>query len=255
MNLKLFAAGAAAALGLGVSALPAQAYILGYSYFAGAQLSLCTLGGDCTLLWTQAPAYDGYGNVTMASGSGWYNSAGQHDAGNDDYIVADPGDPGLTAFGDYNGYHNFLVFALGDLPDQIVSASITLHQGGDGTLNSGASAPAWLRLGSFFGDLADLESGAGGVSDYDALGGGQAFGYHHFTGADDNSDVTFDLNDDFVDLVNAADSGSIAMGGRIATRLEATGVIPEPTTWSMMILGFLGAGSSLRNRRRALAGA
>jgi hypothetical protein len=36
---------------------------------------------------------------------------------------------------------------------------------------------------------------------------------------------------------------------------EATGAIPEPSTWAMMILGFGAAGAAIRSRRRVSAAA
>ena len=55
--------------------------------------------------------------------------------------------------------------------------------------------------------------------------------------------VTFTTNADIEGV------GQVRFGG-----LE-TGVIPEPATWAMMIMGFGGIGALLRQRRRSVASA
>ncbi|MBL8772962.1 MAG: PEP-CTERM sorting domain-containing protein [Phenylobacterium sp.] len=42
-------------------------------------------------------------------------------------------------------------------------------------------------------------------------------------------------------------------GGQAVFRYNATGGVPEPTTWALMILGFGAAGSALRSRRKLAA--
>jgi hypothetical protein len=71
--------------------------------------------------------------------------------------------------------------------------------------------------------------------DFFAIKGGNGFQLFEYTGGSDNS-FTFASNN----LSHAVFFGS-----------GMAGVVPEPATWTMMILGFGLAGSSIRRRRRA----
>jgi len=47
--------------------------------------------------------------------------------------------------------------------------------------------------------------------------------------------------------------GAVQLDGVGQVRIDGVAVVPEPTTWALMILGFGGAGAMLRRRRTALA--
>jgi hypothetical protein len=62
--------------------------------------------------------------------------------------------------------------------------------------------------------------------------------------------------DDFVvkyQSVSGLDAASSAIGRETAP--PATGAVPEPATWAMMLFGIFGAGAALRRRRRAMIAA
>jgi hypothetical protein len=275
MNLKQLTAGAIAALSLGFTALPAHAYILAWSSGAGGQLNLKFDDSlNNTAVFTQAPAFSG-DTVTTPSGTGWYSTSGVHFSGNDYYAVAAANDPLLSQlqydpqFNYDNGldytdaFNNFFVFDISQITQPVLSASITLWQGSGGPSSPGASANEWLRLGAYLGTSAsvsalesDHSAGEDGATIFSNLGSGEAYGYHQFGPSDDDTNVEFALNQAFLNAINTARGAGdqyIVLGGRIGTRFEATGVVPEPATWAMMILGFLGAGVALRARRRTLA--
>src|SRR4051812_48537166 len=108
MKFKSVAAGAIAALGLGLMAVPAQAFVFGY-YASGASLEINggaenSLAGGFSIIQDVNPTT---GNVSM----GWYNSNGYHDVTNENYLasrIGDPDTPGTL------GNNNFFVFDLTD---------------------------------------------------------------------------------------------------------------------------------------------
>ena len=54
------------------------------------------------------------------------------------------------------------------------------------------------------------------------------------------------------DLYRVNGNGTIsAFGPATSTRVAATGAVPEPSTWAMMLLGFGAIGYSMRRKRRA----
>jgi hypothetical protein len=271
MNLKLFVAGAVAAVGLTVSAAPAQAFIFGWSWGAGAQLVIN--GGEHTL-WSD---YGTSGNIYDPSNGpatvGNYSGGGLHDLTNDNYgVVGDFEFATDPPYGDPlpDNYNNYFVFDLSELAGvDITSAELLLN-------NHDMSRPEWYRLGAYTGDVDGLlanhaEGDADGQAIFNALGSGLAFGFFQFTpwgpsdpflalGGPANSSPSpiyssgYGVEADFLDtLKDAIGTGKLVLGGRVASRLEATGVVPEPATWAMMIVGFMGVGAALRARRRTAA--
>ena len=75
---------------------------------------------------------------------------------------------------------------------------------------------------------------------YDALSVG-GFGNFALTPGESNTMVSFTLNDAAVSAINAdlaAGDTYFAVGGSV----NASTAIPEPSTWAMMLLGFVGFG-------------
>ena len=242
MNLKLFVAGATAALSLTLVGAPAHAYIFGYQDgTSGAELVIN--GGSSSGGQTLQIGFDANSTTNPL---GFYSGQG---LSNNDYLIYsyyaeranDPNGVGL-------GFNNFFVFdlsQLGALAGNIASASLRLWSGD-------VSQDDYLRLGSYSGSLASLTHGTGGSGAYNGLGSGSAYAYHHYLDSYDGSWQDISLNSAFISDANQVGRGSIAIGGTIRAPGEPGGV-PEPTTWSMMILGFLGAGVALRARRGAFA--
>lgn len=229
MNLKQLTVGALAALSLGLMALPAHAYIFGFSQDAGANLML---NGDSYSIQTMPDPLTGYVST------GWYSSTGYHDPTNDNYLVANATDPLLGGV----AYNNFFVFSLSGLTADIVSGSILIRA-------SDVSRTDLFRLGSYSGDVGDLESGAAGLAGFAGLGSGTFYGSRVFLQGEQEW-VWIDLNESFVIDINNAITNQQAyfvLGGTVGPSVG----IPEPAAWALMIVGFLGTGMALRARRRA----
>jgi hypothetical protein len=230
MNLKQLTVGAFAALSLGLTALPAHAYIFGYSQDAGANLQL---NGGANALQTMPNP------ITGDVSTGWYSSTGYHDPTNDTYLVASATDP---LFGGA-AYNNFFVFDLSGLTADIVSGSILVR-------STDVSRTDLFRLGSYSGDVGALEAGTGGTAAFHDLGAGTFYGSRVFHQGE-QAWVWIDLNSDFATDINNAITNEqpyFVLGGTVG---QLPPGIPEPAAWALMIVGFLGTGAALRARRRA----
>lgn len=105
------------------------------------------------------------------------------------------------------------------------SASFYRYTGGAVTTNNGAQVNdtiAGWAASSYFSDAAFVS----GISV--GSGSGYGAGYHAFA--------------DNVQYGTAS--------GTTTYNFEAAAAVPEPATWAMMIIGFVGVGASLRSRRR-----
>jgi hypothetical protein len=94
-----------------------------------------------------------------------------------------------------------------------------------------------------------FDYGAGFRLDLGAMAANQtrSFTYYYGLGGGDIADQLKAAGaSDVVMVANDGATAAAAMGVSI-------GVVPEPATWAMMILGFFGLGSILRRRRAALA--
>ena len=250
MTLRQIFVGAAAAVGLCLSAAPASAFIFGFQDgTAGGELLLN--GGAADGGFTLHADFDAFSADPQPIG--WYKDNGYHNLATGSYYVARAGDP--TSF-DGRGANDFFVFDLSALPDNlnIFQAQLRLWSGT-------VSISDWLRLGSYTGDITKLENGTGGRAAYDGLANGVAYGFQYYLAGEypqgqDGSWQLFDLNSAFLHDVNAAES-KIVIGGTVRGPNEPPPppAVPEPATWTMMLAGFLGAGAALRARRRALASA
>jgi hypothetical protein len=242
MNIKRIVVGAAAALSLGLAGAPAHAYIFGHIFDdSGADLTLTTAAGDQTI---QSDLDATGAPIPGDARTGWYSDTGFHDPGNATYIASRAGDPLLSG----TAYNNFFVFDLTTVTDDVISGAIRLWTGA-------ISQDDLFRLGSYSGDIGDLTSGAGGVAAFTALGGGTEYATRNYHTSDYGAWIMIDLDAAFVADINAArDRGDtlFALGGTLEGGPIPPATIPEPASWSLMILGFLGAGAALRARRREL---
>jgi hypothetical protein len=48
----------------------------------------------------------------------------------------------------------------------------------------------------------------------------------------------------------AIDLSGVNSNGRVSLNLATSGAVPEPATWAMLILGFVGVGAAIRSARR-----
>jgi hypothetical protein len=224
MTLKTLLLGATAALGLALSALPAQAYIFGSSGGTAGSPAVLTLNGATTVT-----AFD----------MGWYNATGQHTTNNDNYILADPSD----VFG--QGYNDFFAFDLSQLSGAFTSATITIQ-------TADVSVEDTVALGAYSESASALLNGLGGVTAYNGLGSGALYGSRAYTFSDSQEFRTITLNAAFLaDLNQAVGSSGFVIGGTSQdyARPGAGSAAPEPAAWAMMLMGFFGLGAALRSRR------
>lgn len=270
MNLKQLTVGAFAALSLGFTALPAHAYIMFWNGGYGGNIFI---NGDQQ---NQVSSYD----------SGWYSGTGLHYSNNPYTGVSGAGDPALinnsylvTLFGADEAsaaHYDYFVFDLQTLANQLgadtlTTAMIQVQQGSSPSVpgsSDPATTPEYLRLGSTavrFSDMVDTSANKPlGLPIFSALGAGDTqYGIRPFSVADDNSEPVFALSQGFITDINTAldnfksNNGDqyFVMGGRLANEAEIAdykaSLVPEPASWALMIVGFLGTGVALRARRRA----
>jgi len=143
-------------------------------------------------------------------------------------------------------------------------------------LNTGTGAATLVGNSGFFASGLDY-SGANGLVGIEG-GGGRLFQLNPATGAGtqisagvgfiNDSDLAYDASTgsyyvvDYSGYVyqydNAFTSRTLLsqggpLSGIIVTGAQATGAVPEPATWAMMLLGFGGVGYSLRRRTKVSA--
>ncbi len=147
-------------------------------------------------------------NLTAVD-TGWYDSAGYHDATNPNYIA------GLFAGFQF---HDYFVFDLTGLSQLVSSASLTVYNPPEGFLGAG---PLTVRLYDVSTGVPQLISGnaggAGGIAIFNDLGSGTAFSDKSFNASTDNTSVTFTLNSAFLSYFDAHEGGLLAIGGAITS--------------------------------------
>ena len=74
-----------------------------------------------------------------------------------------------------------------------------------------------------------------------------------FCVVNDNGQGKFTVTGPNITTLSFTFDPAIETGRQFRVDLPATGVIPEPATWAMMIIGFGGVGAMMRRRRHALA--
>lgn len=116
-------------------------------------------------------------------------------------------------------------------------ATFNVAGGGTSTLTFSFLADGWNpgEAFSFSADPDTVDNPAFGATVFDLLGTSVTFGFS------DGSSQTFAYVDD------------PARGAGLVLQAGGGGVVPEPSTWAMMILGFGLAGAAMRSRKALLA--
>ena len=177
--------------------------------------------------------------VLSAVATGWYFETGWHDHGISNYFTGDCGSCGPN-----NGqYNSFFVFNV-PLDILITSASLSI-----GNPVNGYASPNPSETLSFWDvttDIATLTASQTTRTDiYSDLGSGTLYGSRSVNAATDGTQVVTSLNSAAITALNGARNHQIAIGGS----LNLTSV-PEPSTLSLIGLGFIGTLLSVRLRRR-----
>lgn len=152
--------------------------------------------------------------ITMdATDSGWYDSSGNHDATNKNYIAG---------FASPNYYNDYFVFDLTSIQDPIFAAEVKLYMP---TVNSDGGA-GYFGPGSVFSlyhvqapvsAVMQSQSGLSGQIIYADLGSGVVLGSSFVSAADNGTLLSIQFNTDGIAALNAAIGGQIAIGGSLAT--------------------------------------
>ena len=213
------------------------------------------------------------GQTINTTSRGWYESGGITGvtSDNNNYLA------GTNGRGDGVLYRDFFVFNVPSIGSNIfTSATLSLENPVNGIDLTSASS-ATYELWDYSGDISSLEAGTGGTTAYDELGTGTNVGSFTFTADNDDSFINISLNAFGLADLASAEGGSIAFGGSVPlaeanstasnyifaysggngtaadgnTSLTfTTAVVPEPSTWAMMV-GGVGILLGFRRRRRS----
>lgn len=181
-----------------------------------------------------------------ASARGWYKESGETNGGSsgNNFIVGTCGT--VACGGDGGAYRNWFRFNLANFAPTVTSAVLRLDNPSDGFFNElGAS----LNYNLF--DIATGFAGLGGVNSvavFNDLGTGTQYGTTNVTSAQNGATVAITLNAAALASLNAGrQDGLWALGGNISN----TSVVPEPSTYALMMAGLAGIAIVGRSRRRA----
>jgi PEP-CTERM motif len=161
-------------------------------------------------------------------------------------------------------------FSLAGLSPEAAQASViydlTLTATSGGTVNGGGtftiSAPPLTGLNQVSNYFQTPQSGSGTLSDLSIMIGGDSFTLtQKNNGSNPQVQFTSGVLDDITYAGVAADGDSLQMTNgfvffTVGTRtqefgtLTAVAAVPEPSTWAMMILGFLGLGFMAYRRKQ-----
>jgi hypothetical protein len=224
MKKTFFAAAVIAATSF--AALPAQAYIFGFSSFDSG--NVLTLNGS---------------TVVANSTSGWFDSNGGHSATNTNYIAAA-----------YNGlfYNDFFAFDVSGVTGPVTTASFTVNSY---TVDPSYDAvyPIPYSLHDVSTSVAILTSdNSGNVAAFNDLASGSYYGGRYYTVANSYTYETITLTAAAIADINAAilGSGSFVLGG---STNPLSVPAPEPMSLTLLGVGLGGlAASRLRNRSTAI---
>lgn len=212
----------------GVNAQPTQTV---FSYSSSANTTTLLLNGTTDI---------------AASVRGWYTSSGENNGSSsgNNFIAGTCGT--VACGGDGSAYRNWFQFNLANFTPTVTSAVLLLNNPSEGFFNElGAS------LGYNLFDITTGFAGLGGVTSaavFNDLGTGTQYGSTNVTSAQNGTTIAITLNAAALASLNTGrQDGLWAVGGNIGT----TSVVPEPSTYALMIAGLAGIAIAGRARRRA----
>nr|WP_310525357.1 PEPxxWA-CTERM sorting domain-containing protein [Polymorphobacter sp.] len=220
MKNAIFAVLAATALGTTTPAL-ADSWLFGFSP-AGQQL---LTGGSSAI---------------QASQTGWFDSAGIHNAGNSNYFVG--------SFGSSLSLRNYFSFNVsGNFTTAALAIGNAGGVGSSGGFNPGTGSSVTWTLYDL-GTTINTSQNYNNISIFNDLGTGTVYGSVTVSGA--TTLVTVALNSAGLSALNAAAGAGTAfnVGGALSS-----GAVPEPASWAMLIAGFGLVGAAMRRRSAAIA--
>jgi autotransporter-associated beta strand protein len=146
--------------------------------------------------------------VINSADRGWYNSSGNHTAGNPNYLV------GEDTPNDTNIYHNFFVFNLPGLSGQLVDAQLLVNSYTDAS-PSGFETYQLYDVTNSITVLTNNASGATGI--YADLGSGVIYGGRNVYVSESGLTASIPLNESFLSAAQANSGGRIALGGSLTS--------------------------------------
>ncbi len=171
----------------------------GSSYASAAGIPAAA-SATVTILDNDAPV-----TIIEANDTGWYNSSGNHDSGNTNYLAGD------NNLNDGWLYRNWMSFQLPTFTQSVISAKLLINA-------FSVSGSETYQLRDVITPVAELRAGGTGkTAIYSDLGNGTIYGSRNFTTADSNNIVTINLNSSLVAALNAKSGQAFAMGGLITT--------------------------------------
>jgi hypothetical protein len=173
---------------------------------------------------------NGTGSISTGN-AGWFNSNGDHQSYNQNYIAGDL---------DGTQYRNFFVFDAGG-----GATSLTLNVANPYVWSFGSHSSLTYTLYDVSSSIDSFSDYSGATGIFADLGTGKVYG--HVTFSSQPGSVSVVLNQAAVDAFNAAgDAGQpFAIGGVIT----ANDGVPEASTWAMLIAGFGLVGAAARRRK------
>lgn len=166
------------------------------------------------------------------SSSGWWNSAGTHDASNPNYIA------GVCCEG--HNYNNFFTFDLSSVAGSVLSATLRLN-------SSDVTDPLTYSLFDITSSLSDVRASGNNLDIYRDLMSGANYGSFSYSSADSHEFRSITLNNIGISALNSGLGGEFGIGGSVE---GAVPTIPEPETYAMLLAG-LGLIGCMVSRKKA----